>query len=160
MQATFQNKKNYFLIKCFFNKAPPYILYFKDKTLLLQIKPYYVKSVHRVKKRLFADVLQNSCSWKFCKIYWKSPVFQSLFDKFTGIRRVHLEVATKSVLLKKVFLKILQYSQENICECYEILRTSILMNIYQRLLSSFPIKCFFWATLKIKQHFSQNKLVN
>ena len=33
-------------------------------------------------KQLFADVLQNNCPQKFCYIYNKTPVFESLFSNF------------------------------------------------------------------------------
>ena len=41
------------------------------------------------KKHLLPDVLQSSCSWKFCKTHRKTPVLESLFNKVAGIKRVH-----------------------------------------------------------------------
>ena len=34
----------------------------------------------------FADVLQNRCFYKFCNIHRKTPVLESLFNKFAGLR--------------------------------------------------------------------------
>ena len=54
----FKIRKEHVLLKCFFNKALPYLLYCKA-----MVKAYYIKGVHRIKKRhLFVDVLQNICS--------------------------------------------------------------------------------------------------
>ena len=49
--TTFQNMK----------RTWPYLFYCKN-----MVKPYYIKDVHRVKrKHLFDDILQDTCSWKF-----------------------------------------------------------------------------------------------
>ena len=37
-----------------------------------------------VQKQPFANVFQNSCSYKFCNIHRKITVLQSLFDKVVG----------------------------------------------------------------------------
>ena len=61
------------------------LLYCKD-----MVKPYYIKGVQSVKKNhLFAYVLQSSCSWKFYKIHRKTPMLESLFNKFAGMKNVH-----------------------------------------------------------------------
>ena len=80
----FKTRKEHVLIKRLFNKVLPYLLHCKD-----MVKPYYIKGVHRVKKHLFAHVLQSSCSWKFCKIHRKTPVLESLFSKVARTKRVH-----------------------------------------------------------------------
>ena len=64
-------------IKCLFNKALSISLYCKD-----MVELYYIKSVQ---KQPFADVLQNRCSWKFCKIHSKTPMLESLFDKVAHV---------------------------------------------------------------------------
>ena len=52
------------------------------------IKPYYIKGVHRVKKKTSVQrYFANSCSCKFCKIHKKTPVL--LFNEVAGIKRVH-----------------------------------------------------------------------
>ena len=40
-------------------------------------------------KQPFADVLQNSCPWTFCKFHRKAPVFESLFNRVAGLKRLH-----------------------------------------------------------------------
>ena len=59
----FKIRKKLVLIKCLFNKVPPYLLYCMDMG-----KPYYIRGVRRVKKRsvhrcftesLVLKVLQN-----------------------------------------------------------------------------------------------------
>ena len=84
----FKIRKEHVLMKCLFHKVLQYLLYCKDI-----VKPYYIKGVHRVKKlkkkHLFADVLQNCGSSKFCKIHRKIPVLESLFNKLAGIKRAH-----------------------------------------------------------------------
>ena len=78
---TFQNKKEYVLIKCILNTFLLHILCCKD-----MIKPYYIKGVQGVKK---TPSVGRSCSWKFCKIHRKATVFESLFNKVVGVKRVH-----------------------------------------------------------------------
>ena len=87
LQITFQNKK----ITCFneiyiFNKGLPYLLYRKANPCKDIVKPYYIKVVQ---KQPFADVLQNRCSGKFCKIHRKTPLLESLFNKVTDLKRVY-----------------------------------------------------------------------
>ena len=36
-------------------------------------------------KQLFSSVLQNRCSWKFCKFHRKTPVLESVFNKVAGL---------------------------------------------------------------------------
>ena len=38
-----------------------------------------------LQKQLFADVLQNRCSWKFRKFHRKTPVLESLFNEVAGL---------------------------------------------------------------------------
>ena len=42
-------------------------------------------SVAILQKELFAGILQNRCFWKFCNNHRKTPVLESLFNKFAGI---------------------------------------------------------------------------
>ena len=79
----FKERKEHVLIKCLFNKVLPclFILQGYAKTLLHQ-------NCSQLKKHLFADVLQNSCSWKFCNIHRKTSLLESLFNKVSGIKRV------------------------------------------------------------------------
>ena len=46
------------------------------------VEPYYIKGVQ---KRPFADVIQNRCSWKFCKIHGKTPMLEPLFNKVAHV---------------------------------------------------------------------------
>ena len=39
---------------------------------------YYIKGVQ---KQSFDYVLENRYSWKFCKIQWKTPTLESLFNE-------------------------------------------------------------------------------
>ena len=50
------------------------------------------------------DVLQNRCSWKFRKIYEKTPLLESPLNKVTGLKRLH----------HKCFLWFLQNFQEHL----------------------------------------------
>ena len=43
-----------------------------------------------VKKNLFSDVFQNRCSDEFCNIQRKTPVLESLFNKFADLSPVNL----------------------------------------------------------------------
>ena len=40
----------------------------------------------KYKKQSFADVLQNKCSWNFCKFHRKTLVLESPFNKVTGFQ--------------------------------------------------------------------------
>ena len=40
-------------------------------------------------KQPLAHVLQNRCSWKFCKIHRKIPILESLFNKAARLKRLH-----------------------------------------------------------------------
>ena len=134
----FKIRKEHVLIKCLFNKAPPYLLYCKDL-----VKPYYVKGVHRVKKEI--------CSQMFYKI-----VVLESFAKFTGkhlcwsqflIKLQALLGESIQVFCLKVFLKILQFSKENTWECYTIFK-NLYFEEYLPATASihhkcFPMKCFF-----------------
>ena len=51
------------------------------------VEPYYITGVQ---KELFADVLQNCCAWKFCKIHIKRPVLEPLFNKVAHMLSYHL----------------------------------------------------------------------
>ena len=64
-------------------------LYHIFYTVKIWQKPYSIKSVYRVRKKMFADVLQSSCSWSFCKSHGKTLVLEPLFKKVGGIKRVH-----------------------------------------------------------------------
>ena len=55
-------------------------LYCKD-----MVEPYYIESVQ---KQPFADVLQNRCSWKFCKIHRKTTMLEPLFNKVASLKRL------------------------------------------------------------------------
>ena len=71
-----KQEKNMFklnLNKVLFNKVLTITWHCKD-----MVEPYYIKGVQ---KQPFADILQNRCSWKFCKIHRKTPVLESLFNK-------------------------------------------------------------------------------
>ena len=50
------------------------------------VEPCYIKGVQ---KQPFADVLQNRCPWKFCKIHRKTPALESLFNKVAVLKRLH-----------------------------------------------------------------------
>ena len=86
---------------------------------------------------------ENSCSEKLCKIHKKTPAMDSQVWNFTknrtprqvlelhevsqnsySIEHLRTEATTVGVLLKKMFLKISQNSQENIC-----VRASFLMKL-------------------------------
>ena len=57
---------------------------FRVGVFLIPEKPYYIKDVQ---KQPFADVLQNKCSWKFCRIHEKTLVLESFFNKVAGLKR-------------------------------------------------------------------------
>ena len=45
---------------------------------------------HRVKKTsVLVAMFYKVVYWKFCKIYRKTPVLESLFNKVADIKRVH-----------------------------------------------------------------------
>ena len=44
------------------------------------------------RKQSFADVLQNSCFWKFRKFRRKKPVLESLFNKAAGLKETPTQV--------------------------------------------------------------------
>ena len=44
--------------------------------------------IQMVKKNLFSDVFQNRCSDEFCNIQRKTPVLESLFNKFADLSPV------------------------------------------------------------------------
>ena len=46
------------------------------------VESYYIKGFQ---KQPFADVLQNRCSGKFCKIHRKTHMLESLFNKVAYI---------------------------------------------------------------------------
>ena len=46
----------------------------------------YIKGV---KKNPFADVLQNMCRWKFCKIHRKTSMLEWLFNKVAELKRLY-----------------------------------------------------------------------
>ena len=73
-------RKEHVLIKYVFliRFYHPYLLHSKDV-----VKPYYIKGV---RKQSFAEVLQNSYSWKACKIYGKTPLLESLFNNVGGLK--------------------------------------------------------------------------
>ena len=50
------------------------------------VEPYYVNGVQ---KQPFADVLQNRCCRKFCKIHRETPMLESLFKKVAHLKRLH-----------------------------------------------------------------------
>ena len=50
------------------------------------VEPCYIKGIQ---KQPLADVLQNRCPSKFCKIHRKAPVLESLFNKVVGPTRPH-----------------------------------------------------------------------
>ena len=81
----------------------------------------------KLQKQQLTDILQNKCSRKFHR---KIPVLKSFFNKVTDLKickfvkkrlqnRCHEKETTEAVVhrysSKKVFLKISQISQENIC---------------------------------------------
>ena len=76
-------RKEHVLIKYVFliRFYHPYLLHSKDV-----VKPYYIKGV---RKQSFAEVLQNSYSWKASKIYGKTPLLESLFNNVGGLKRLH-----------------------------------------------------------------------
>ena len=50
------------------------------------VEPCYIKGIQ---KQPLADVLQNRCPRKFCKIRKKTTVLESLFNKVEGLKRLH-----------------------------------------------------------------------
>ena len=56
-------------------------MYCKD-----MVEPCFIKCAQ---KQPFADVLQNKCFSKFCKIHRKTPVLESLFNKAADLNRLH-----------------------------------------------------------------------
>ena len=63
------------------------------------------KTENTPQKQLFANVLQNRCSWKFLNIYRERPALESVFNKVYFIKR-HSNTG--------VFLRILQNFQEQL----------------------------------------------
>ena len=53
------------------------------------IKQIAIPSSKRILQS-FTDVIQNKCSFKFCKFHRETPVLQSLFNKVAGLRLVTL----------------------------------------------------------------------
>ena len=72
-------------------------------------------------KRSLAALYEKRCSWKFCKIHRKTPLvcgiskntFFTEHLRMTSSAFSFSEAAIGGALWKKVFLKILQNSQEN-----------------------------------------------
>ena len=46
---------------------------------------HFSVAVLKNQKQLLADALRNRCSQKFCTIQGKTPVLESLFNKFAGL---------------------------------------------------------------------------
>ena len=67
------------------------------------VEPYYIKGVQ---KQLFADVLHDRCSWKFCKIHKKTPMLESLFNK--GAHMVSYDFCD---ILKNIYFPIIPHNQ-------------------------------------------------
>ena len=83
LQTKFQTKnRTFFLLKCIFDKAlhTSFILQRCGKTSSHQRCSQSLQNI-------FSNVLQNSCFQKIFKIHRKTPVFESLFDKVTSIKR-------------------------------------------------------------------------
>ena len=72
-----ETRKEHVLIRPGSSKS----LYCKDI-----VEPCHIKGVQ---KQPFADVLQNRCPCKFCKIHRKTPVLESRFSKVVGLKRLH-----------------------------------------------------------------------
>ena len=64
-----KTKREHVSIKCLCNKFLTYLY-----TARIWLKG--------VQKQPFKDVLQNRCSWKNCKIHRKTPMLESIFNKF------------------------------------------------------------------------------
>ena len=98
-----KTRKEHVEIKCFFNKVLTISLYCKD-----MVEPYYIKGVQ---KQLFTYVLQNRCSWKFCKIHRKTPMLELIFNKLAHVLSFDLcEIFKKTYFLinpqnKTLFLR-------------------------------------------------------
>ena len=58
------------------------------------VEPCYIKEIQR---QPFPDVLQNRCSWKFCKIHWKTPMLESLFNKVAHVLAYDLYEIFKNI---------------------------------------------------------------
>ena len=71
---------------------------------------------------MYRTLLQNLSLKILCFSTITSAIFRRLFE-FVWDIKVHTEAATRGVLYKKVFLEILQNSQENTCA-----RASFLIN--------------------------------
>ena len=94
--------------------------------------PCYIGSEEWRQKQLFADVLQNGCSWKFLKFYRKILVAESLFKKLQALNPVALLKETPT----QVFC----------CKICKIIKTPFLTEHLQWL--------FLWkeAFLKKRRH--------
>ena len=82
-----------------------------------------------LQKQLFADFHQNKCSLKFCSIYRKTTVLESLFKKVAGLE------ARKSIKER------LQH------RCFPV-------NIAKFLRTAFSIEQLWWLLLKLRHFFS------
>ena len=88
-------------------------------------------------KQPFANVLQNNCFQKFRKFHWKTPVLESLFSKFAGLRPAKLLKKLKYRCFPVKFVKFLRtsflQSTSNDCffRCFLIIliSSSLIINV-------------------------------
>ena len=88
-------------------------------------------------KQPFANVLQNNCFQKFRKFHWKTPVLESLFSKFAGLRPAKLLKKLKYRCFPVKFVKFLRtpflQSTSNGCffRCFLIIliSSSLIINV-------------------------------
>ena len=86
------------------------VVYFEINQTTIFIQSFFwkkrksLKDILSIKKeQLFANVLQNMCSLKFCSIHRKTPVLESLFNKVASFQE-----EGKKRLNADVFLTMLQ----------------------------------------------------
>ena len=86
------------------------------------VEPCYIIGVQ---EQQFADVLQNRCSSKFCKIYRKTPVLESLFNKVAGLKRL------RHMYLSMIFAKLLRTSYNKTPCTLKIAMANLSQLLYQ-----------------------------
>ena len=72
----------------------------KMPSSLLYLACYVIYSCRKTFKQPLKDVLQNRCSQKFCNIHRKTPVLESPFNKFAGLKAC---IFSKKEALTQVF---------------------------------------------------------
>ena len=87
-----------------------YIWIFSVFKVGIFIEKFFFPCVFNFYKQSFADVLQNKCSWKFCKLHRKTLKSESLFNKVPGLKACNfIKKRLRHRCFPVKFAKCLQY---------------------------------------------------